>query len=476
MADSNAATATISSLLEGFEDFNTLEEFAFELARRIIVALLEAIDNALLAAKPKGYKVAGFRLRTISLVLGDITFKRRLYVKATKKKKKGDGRFLLDEALNLRKNKRISGRLLKLAVSLATRLPFRQTADVLKEAGMATLSHMTVHKEVRRTGLEQKQIQDTLKNNLFIKGKEPEGNKKRVPILFLEVDAAVISLQRSNQDRLEIKLGIVYEGWETNGKTRRLKNPHVIIGIFDDADAFWEAFNTEIAKLYELDEDTIMVLNGDGASWIQETAKDHLPGVIIQLDRYHLYRDLRNAFGKKDAQGLIKALNEGQDQVFLDTMESLIENAPNYQNQQQRQKLFNFCQKYRDNLLDYRLRLPKKLEGITLYGMGVAETTVDKKIANRMKKRGMSWSKLGAVAMAALLTLKANGELTTCLDERIPQTEKNPVKVIKEKRINKEDLGQWLRARIPALMGPEAGKPWVKYILKAITSADLATI
>ncbi|WP_187296557.1 UPF0236 family transposase-like protein, partial [Neomoorella thermoacetica] len=76
--------------------------------------------------------------------------------------------------------------------------------------------------------------------------------------------------------------------------------------------------------------------------------------------------------------------------------------------------------------LDYRLRLPRQLEGQKLYGMGVAETTVDKKIAIRMKKRGMSWSEAGATAMVALLMLKANGELAAWLEKKMPQVEKNP--------------------------------------------------
>lgn len=36
----------------------------------------------------------------------------------------------------LRQGKRLTGRLLKLAVSLATRLPFRQAAEIMAEAGM----------------------------------------------------------------------------------------------------------------------------------------------------------------------------------------------------------------------------------------------------------------------------------------------------------------------------------------------------
>lgn len=474
MVNGNSSTATIFSLVNDLENFNTLEEVILQIARRLLEAILEALDNALVPSKPRGYRIAGFRYRTITCLYGDITFKRRLYVKATHKKKRGQGRFLLDEALNLRQGKRLSGRLLKLAVSLATRLPFRQAAEIMAEAGMGQLSHMTIHSEVKRTGLEQKEMQEALRHKLFVSGEEPEGEKKKVPVLFIEADGIIIPLQRSKQDRLEVKVGIVYEGWIEKGKARHLKNPRVVMGIYENGEQFWEAFTTEISKYYEIDEKTIYIVNGDGASWIQKTGKEALPGAIVQIDRYHLHRDIRRAYGGEIAQGLMEVLGQGQAQVFLDTMEALIAAAPNHKNKIARQKVYDYCQRYSDNLLDYRLRLPQQMQGQKLYGMGVAETTVDKKIAIRMKKRGMSWSETGATAMVALLMLKANGELASWLEKQIPQVENNPTRVVKEKRAIKEDVGEWLRKHVPALFGPEAGKDWVKYALRKITSIPAA--
>ncbi|GLI16280.1 hypothetical protein MTHERMOG20_07340 [Moorella thermoacetica] len=71
--------------------------------------------------------------------------------------------------------------------------------------------------------------------------------------------------------------------------------------------------------------------------------------------------------------------------------------------------------------------------------------------------------------MVALLMLKANGELAAWLEKKMPQVEKNPVKVIKEKKISKEDVEEWLRKRVPALVGPEAGTDWVKYTMRQLT-------
>ena len=76
-------------------------------------------------------------------------------MKATKSKKQR-GRFLLDEELNIQPRMRVTHGLLKLMVAAATRLPFREVAKMLEEAGFLAVSHTTIHKEVRHYGLLQK--------------------------------------------------------------------------------------------------------------------------------------------------------------------------------------------------------------------------------------------------------------------------------------------------------------------------------
>ncbi|AKX94676.1 hypothetical protein MTHERMOG20_09460 [Moorella thermoacetica] len=56
MVNGSTSTATIFSLLDGSENFNTLEEVILQIARRLLVAVLEALDDAIIPAKPKGYK------------------------------------------------------------------------------------------------------------------------------------------------------------------------------------------------------------------------------------------------------------------------------------------------------------------------------------------------------------------------------------------------------------------------------------
>jgi len=108
-----------------FLNINTLEQACLEYACWLFQTIIQQLDDELLRMAPKGWICIGKRTRTISTMIGDIQITRRLYRKATAKKGQG-GRFLLDEALNIKPRRRVTHGLLKLMVSLATRLPFRE--------------------------------------------------------------------------------------------------------------------------------------------------------------------------------------------------------------------------------------------------------------------------------------------------------------------------------------------------------------
>jgi Uncharacterised protein family (UPF0236). len=455
-------------ILENINNLNTLEETVSKLALIIMEKFIKELEEELFRTKPKDLEVVGFRKKNIATKLGEIKIKRRLY---KKKNSKNDYIFLLDDKLNIRKGRRVSGEYLKLLVSLSSMLSFRQVEEVIEEAGFPSLSHATIHKEVREFGERESKRIEYEREKVFTEGKLQVGGKKEKDLLFIEADGIMVSSQE-DKERMEIKVGVVHEGWnyETPAKSRRrLKNPKVVMGMYKDADSFWEEFSSEISKEYDLT-NTQVVLNGDGASWIQETAKDYFPGLIVQLDRFHIKKDVSRHFGYEIAEGLYKVLQEGEVQAFLDTLESLIWEAKTKEKQKQRHKLVKHYQKYKEHLLDYRYRLPEKLkQKKKLYGMGVVEGYVDKNIARRMKNQGMSWSKKGAEAMAKILMLKHNKKLKERLNDEYYKI-KSPIKVLKyRKRKYTGNCSNWLQAKMPVLYGVDSGKDWVKAIKQLVT-------
>jgi len=114
-------------------------------------------------------------------------------------------------------------------------------------------------------------------------------------------------------------------------------------------------------------------------------------------------------------------------------------------------------------LLDYRLKWEKD-EVYGLRGLGAMESNIDKMVVSRMKKRGMSWTKVGAKRMRRLILLQLWGEVcswTSHLNQSrlTPLVKAGASKVIKSGKRQGDD---WLKMSLPALFGPHSSRPWVK--------------
>mgnify|MGYP001041148585 CR=1 FL=1 len=103
---------------------------------------------------------------------------------------------------------------------------------------------------------------------------------------------------------------------------------------------------------------------------------------------------------------------------------------------------------------------------------------VDKLFADRMKKRGMSWTKKGANnRMAKLIPLSRMGKLEvgkrSCAKPS-PALLRKDVDVSR-KKFHERDGGAWLREEVPAFCGPHSDRPWVQ-VLRALVYGDNRTV
>ena len=95
--------------------------------------------------------------------------------------------------------------------------------------------------------------------------------------------------------------------------------------------------------------------------------------------------------------------------------------------------------------------------------LGTMESNGDNLIANRMKKRGMSWTIAGAHRMSKVIQLEHNGELSEfCRSRRScvrPETDPPPRRRGAAPRTRVSD---WAETSIPALNGPHGSRPWAR--------------
>jgi len=379
-----------------------LETALFEYMARQFAGLmawaLERIDDWLSNERDsRRFRMRDKEPRTLQTLFGvDITFRRRRYVD----RETGKTVYLLDEVLQLPSHRQVSPALASWALGQAVLAnSYRGAARSLEALyGHQVVSHESVRQVVLAAGegLEKEQAKRL---------EWPAGTRK-VPVLFLEVDGLIVPLQREGgQRRVEEKLLTVHEGWAprhpASGEYVLVNKRHFRTQARD----FWELASRFVYSLYDVDENTMVVINGDRAEWVRQGVK-YFPKAIYQVDTFHLMRELREIFGH--GSPVVQELAEAREEDVTGAafMAKLAEACAKLTDPKKRQRCRALLEDLKDMpeaVVDYRLRL--RAQGIPtegLRGVGAAESQVDT-FADRVKHRGRSWSRRGLAAMMEVL-------------------------------------------------------------------------
>lgn len=458
----------IAQCLESLSDLTKWDEGIFKVvcttACSVSAALLEAIDDELAKDRTEGLRMISKRPRTIVTKFGNLKVRRRMY-----RDKSGRGRFLLDEALGLIKGSQATASLQSTVLKLAATIPFRQAAAVLEGTSGGVLSHQMIHRILQSAGAALDAREKIATNSLIQNGELPQSQNRQVSRLFVEGDGTFINLQRQNKRKAEVKLVTTHEGWERVGKGKyRLKNKTVLAGL-DCADTTWDRFTAQLLKTYRPEVLSRLVIGGDGASWIKAGAST-FAGSFYQLDRFHLRRAMLRATGNMTSAGKAFSLAAaGNTKGAIAILDALATRSP--KKEPELKKAANYLRSNASGLVDYRSRIPNPNK--EMRGLGAIESNIDKVLANRMKKRGMAWGYSGAHHMAKVIQMLTNGESAIYrlqdVQERIVQPIRRSISASLE-----ADPAAWLSSRMPALIGPHQGRPWVKALrnLSRFTTAE----
>lgn len=438
-------------------------QFACSLACKLAEQIFREMDDRLKEKKTLGMRVVGFREKRVISLFGDIKVRRRLY-----QDKAGNYHFLLDERIGLDKGSHVSPLMKKLAVQGSTDYTFREVEGNMKAVFPWAVSHTTIHNLSGKVAGSYIEEEEKEIEALYEDGVIPETEGKVVPYLFVEADGINISLQREKERKAEIKAGIAYEGWEEiSSKRYKLKGKSVYAGIMDGK-RFWEGFSLAVAKKYDLSRIEKVIVGGDGASWVKEGAE--LLGALYELDRFHLKGALHRGLG---SDLVVSEIYQACVRGDVASVERLLTKAQQEADREKAKEVMRLRGYLMDNyygLRDYRL----ETSGQGLRGLGAVEGNVDKLFADRMKKRGMSWTKEGANRMAKLISLSYSGKLDA---GKAISTDKPAVSLASTSHTSErgkcraEEDTTWLQASMPALYGPHCDRPWVQ-MLRALTHGD----
>lgn len=159
----------------------------------LIKLFLEKHDRKLMKARDKAkYRHKGYRVNTVKTVMGEVTYKRSIYLETENGKTRY--MFLLDEILNIATEGKISQNLAETALEvIVNSTSYRKAAENLNRTTNEVISHETLRNLTVSIGnkIEQKEKEEVklMKRNQLVKG------KKEIPVLFEETDGLWINLQ-----------------------------------------------------------------------------------------------------------------------------------------------------------------------------------------------------------------------------------------------------------------------------------------
>jgi len=412
------------------------------IAREIAKQSLKDLDDKLFRQHPEGWKSGGFRKRTRVTRFGSFKVKRRIY-----KDEKGVWRFLLDEHLQWPANLKATPSFIECLMKLASHVPFGQVVETIKKLVAGVLSRSTIHRILQEitgyvTDAEKAQWEACFKEAAL-----PEPGKRKVPILFVEADGVWVHNQQEDQEHYELKNGIVYEGWECIGDERYALVNKRVYSHSDPSIPFWEGISLMMDKYWDMGSVKLLAIGGDGGNWV-ESGKEEMPFSVFQVSGFHLSRAC--VIGWENGSYIYSAIRNGEP-IILNQKEQPGDKAS---------KARSYVLKRLKTGMDWR----KQIQGFMdippdARSLGAIESNQDKVFANRMKKRGLSWTISGAQKMGKGIQLTYHGEWGPWCNRDIP-------KPTVQKGFLSFDIFDESdrRASLPALEGPHASRPWTRVI------------
>jgi len=447
--------------------FDILEDMLFEILQNIACKVFEKaitdIDNYLRNKRKRGeLKNTGKRKKYFLTRFGDILYARTHY----KDKKTGKSCYLLDEALSIVKNQRISLSRARIECFLSSLSSYREVVEGIRLLIAGPRCHEAIRQSVIKEGkliLENQEKKLKQIENLDYPDKEPSDTA------YMEADATYIGLQhrgKKKKEKMEVKLGVGYTGKEArykSGKSKRLKEKFTFVGMGKE---FMRNLSLQAESRLSLSKVKKILFGGDGDSWITSGIKEYFPNSIYLLCLYHLFKKFKECLSKrKEEQKVIKELllSNQIDQALL-RIDQMIRNPYDLKEKDNLIKLYTYISRNRQGITNQVRLKDKEIERT-----GAIESNINKVITSRFKKRGMSWSKPGALALLKIKETILNNEW----DEWWKTERERNIKVGKYKPplpascFKKEaESSPLIEVTIPALRGPDQGKPWVGVLRK----------
>lgn len=365
---------------------------------------LSSFDDLLAQDIPDGWRFKEYRKRTIVTLAGEITYKRRIYTEPS-----GICHALLDEVLGIRTRFKLAPDAFLWIAKTASDISYRKTAKAFSDLTGAQISHWLVMAVVHEEGAL---ILEECHQQACRTEKSDAASLISQETLFVEFDGIHIPLQKTGHGPLrprweyerdrerhdfELKVATVYAG-----KDKRRRRAGIIEFCADEpAACFWPLLSSRIGHTYDVGDIRRVHTSADAAGWCKNNGLDlgvSGPFINHHLDRFHLNREIRRAFGRTKQASHFIALAYAKRAGRLARDLQLVINHAKSSDKRRYLKL----QVY----IHSNLELIAKGAGPS---MGTMEGTNAHVYAARLKCWGGAWSRHGASSMALIRARIASG-------------------------------------------------------------------
>jgi hypothetical protein len=441
----------IEKIIKAAEIEEIAQEIGVEVGQQILQNGIKEIDQQIARRIPKGWRNVGTEERWVTSSVGELRYKRRIYLDEQRHRRKP-----VDELLGLEEKGRMSRRVQEMGSYLASEGTYRQAANELSWLLKTPVSHSAVQRMVWQTGKRITAGEEAERLRVFESGEEINGGKVIAPVLYGESDGVWVHLQREKSRSAEVRVAIMSSGRKQIGKDRfRLEKKCCLTAVGVNSEEWQEQILRTAHLKYDLSQTKLLISGGDGNHWVRHSF-DRL-GVRQEfiLDQFHLKKAAQRAFhNRDDSNRVVKILRTRGFGNVRDSLQNRMEQAEGKQKEQM-EDFYKYIQNNQDVLLD----LEHRDCGSPAF-LGAIEGNVDKLVVHRMKSHGCCWRLQGLRAMLALCRHKE--ELSVHAYQYLPVSiTKLPCH--RSAKIE-EDYSEVVQKSMPIFAGPDQGKLWVRQL------------
>ena len=427
------------------------QEIGAEIGQEVLKNGIEELDRQIARQIPKGWHNVGTEERWMISSVGEMRYKRRIYLDEQKHRRKP-----VDELLGLEEKGRMSRRVREMGSYLASEGTYRRAASELSWLLKTPVSHSAVQRMVWQTGKRITAGEEAERLRVFESGEEISGGKVIAPVLYGESDGVWVHLQREKRRSAEVRVAIMSSGRKQIGKDRfRLEKKCCLTAVGVNSEEWQEQVLRTVHCKYDLSQTKLLISGGDGNHWVRHSFDRLEVRQEFILDQFHLKRAAQRAFhNRDDTNRVVKILRTRGFGIVRDSLQNRIEQAEGKQKEQMKD-FYQYIQNNQDVLLDLEHR-----ECGSPAFLGAIEGNVDKLVVHRMKSHGCCWRIQGLQAMLALCRHKE--ELSVHAYQYLPVS----ITKLPSRRSAKieEDYSELAQKSMPIFSGPDQGKLWVRQL------------